>query len=197
MEPGAGKMAIGKLPARTDASANSIVMQKPSQRSRQVRSALSCSSSASRWSKPSARTPRVIEYCLQNELGADLKNPDTLAILKAMHDEDPAAASCSTTASSLLRAHAAQAWYEPWDDNSKKANSTAATKSPSAAGGINHQGAGDQWYDEFYKSPTDFTYTPLRNVLTEFGEMEGCATPDIHGLMVHQITETYKKYGGD
>jgi hypothetical protein len=27
--------------------------------------------------------------------------------------------------------------------------------------------------------------------------MEGCARPDIHGLMVHQITETYKKYGGD
>jgi hypothetical protein len=26
--------------------------------------------------------------------------------------------------------------------------------------------------------------------------MEGCARPDIHGLMVHQITETYKKYGG-
>jgi hypothetical protein len=27
--------------------------------------------------------------------------------------------------------------------------------------------------------------------------MEGCARPDNHSLMVHQITETYKKYGGD
>jgi beta-galactosidase len=26
--------------------------------------------------------------------------------------------------------------------------------------------------------------------------MEGCARPDNHSLMVHQITETYKKYGG-
>ena len=61
-----------------------------------------------------------------------------------------------------------------------------------------HQGAGDQWYDEFYKSPTDFTYkAPFKNVLTEFGEMEGCATPDNHALMVHQITETYLMYGGN
>ena len=40
MEPGAGKMAIGKLPARTDASANSVVMQQARQRSGQVRAAL-------------------------------------------------------------------------------------------------------------------------------------------------------------
>ncbi len=33
--------------------------------------------------------PSVIIYCLQNEIGADLKNPDTLAVLAAMRAEDP------------------------------------------------------------------------------------------------------------
>ena len=33
--------------------------------------------------------PSVIEYCLQNEIGADLKNPDTIAVLEAMRKEDP------------------------------------------------------------------------------------------------------------
>ena len=26
--------------------------------------------------------------------------------------------------------------------------------------------------------------------------MEGCATPDNHSLMIHQITDTFKRYGG-
>ena len=45
--------------------------------------------------------------------------------------------------------------------------------------------------------PHRFTYkAPFKNVLTEFGEMEGCATPDNHALMVHQITQTYLEYSG-
>jgi beta-galactosidase len=89
--------------------------------------------------------------------------------------------------------NAAQAWYEPWNDNIHRSD-----KEPFALWWNNHQGAGDQWYDEFYKSPTDFTYrSPYHQYLTEFGEMEGCATPDNHALMVHQITETYLMYGGN
>ncbi|HEY5382335.1 MAG TPA: glycoside hydrolase, partial [Acidobacteriaceae bacterium] len=92
---------------------------------------------------------------------------------------------------------AAQAWYEPWDENLKEGKLHRSDETPYGDWWNNHQGAGDQWYDEFYKSPTDYTYNiNLRNILTEYGEMEGCARPDIHGLMVHQITETYKKYGG-
>jgi beta-galactosidase len=60
----------------------------------------------------------------------------------------------------------------------------------------NHQGAGDQWYDEFYKDADNFTYRqPLKTSLVEFGEMEGCAVADHHAMMVHQI-ET-RELGGN
>src|SRR5215472_2621139 len=88
MEPGAGKMAIGRLPARTDASANSVVMQKPTTEAEKFAQRymfVKCVEMV----KAFRSHPSVMEYCLQNELGADLKNPDTLAVLKAMHDEDP------------------------------------------------------------------------------------------------------------
>ena len=53
-----------------------------------------------------------------------------------------------------------------------------------------HQGAGDQWYDEFYKGADDFTYkSPERKAISEFGEMEGCATPDNHSLMLHELAD--------
>jgi beta-galactosidase len=144
--------------------------------------------------------PSVIEYCLQNEIGADLNNPDTLAILKAMHDEDPSRCVVLNDGFVAPPRKAAQAWYAPWSSersDTPKASCIAATKSPGADWWNQHQGAGDQWYDAFYKSPTDFTYrSPEHKVISEFGEMEGCARPDNHLLMVHQITETYKKYGG-
>jgi beta-galactosidase len=197
MEPGAGKMAIGKLPARTDASANSVVMQKPTSEADKFAQRymfVKCVEMV----KAFRSHPSVIEYCLQNELGADLKNPDTLAILKAMHDEDPSRCVVLNDGFVAPPRSAAQAWYEPWDENLKEGRLHRSDETPYGDWWNNHQGAGDQWYDEFYKSPTQYTYNiNLRNVLTEYGEMEGCARPDIHGLMVHQITETYKKYGGD
>ena len=197
MEPGAGKMAIGKLPARTDASANSVVMEKPASEADKFAQRymfVKCVEMV----KAFRSHPSVIEYCLQNELGADLKNPDTLAILKAMHDEDPSRCVVLNDGFVAPPRSAAQAWYEPWDDQLKEGKLHRSDETPFGDWWNNHQGAGDQWYDEFYKSPTDYTYNiNLRNVLTEYGEMEGCARPDIHGLMVHQITETYKKYGGD
>lgn len=197
MEPGAGKMAIGRLPARTDASANSVVMQKPTTEAEKFAQRymfVKCVEMV----KAFRSHPSVIEYCLQNELGADLKNPDTLAILKAMHDEDPSRCVVLNDGFVAPPRSAAQAWYEPWNDQLKEGKLHRSDEEKFGDWWNNHQGAGDQWYDEFYKSPTDYTYDiDLRNVLTEYGEMEGCARPDIHGLMVHQITETYKKYGGD
>jgi beta-galactosidase len=197
MEPGAGKMAIGRLPLRTAANAAGTVMEKPvtdADKFAQRYMFAKCVEMV----KAFRSHPSVIEYCLQNELGADLKNPDTLAILKAMHDEDPSRCVVLNDGFVAPPRSAAQAWYEPWDDNLKEGKLHRSDETPYGDWWNNHQGAGDQWYDEFYKSPTDYTYNiNLRNVLTEYGEMEGCARPDIHGLMVHQITETYKKYGGD
>jgi hypothetical protein len=137
--------------------------------------------------------PSIIQYTLQNEIGADLNNPAVFEVLKAMHREDPSRAVVLNDGFSPPPRNAAQAWYEPWNDNIHRSD-----REPFALWWNNHQGAGDQWYDEFYKSPTDFTYrSPYHQYLTEFGEMEGCATPDNHALMAHQITETYLMYGGN
>ncbi len=197
MEPGAGKFAIGKMPSNTNPSANSVVMQKATgeadlfaQRYMFVR----CVEMV----KAFRSHPSVIEYCLQNEIGADLKNPATIAILKAMHEEDPSRCVVLNDGFVAEPRKAAQAWYEPWSDGLKEGKLHRSDEEPWGDWWIQHQGAGDQWYDEFYKSPTDYTYrAPFKNVLTEYGEMEGCARPDNHPLMMHQIKETYKKYGGD
>jgi beta-galactosidase len=192
MEPGAGKMAIGKLPANTAASANSIVMEKPTDAADKFAQRfmfVKCVEMV----KAYRSHPSVIIYCLQNEIGADLKNPDTIAILTAMRAEDPSRCIVLNDGFVAPPRKAAQAWYEPWNDKIHRSD-----EEEWGDWWNQHQGAGDQWYDEFYKSPNDFTYkAPFKNVLTEFGEMEGCATPDNHALMVHQITETYLMYGGN
>ena len=194
MEPGAGKMAIGKMPAHADAGAHSVVMQKPASEADKFAQRymfVKCVEMV----KAFRSHPCVFEYCLQNELGADLKNPATLAVLKAMHDEDPSR--CVVLNDGFVARGAAQAWYGPWDEDLKEGKLHRSDEEKWGDWWNNHQGAGDQWYDEFYKSPTDYTYNiNLRNIITEYGEMEGCARPDIHGLDVYQITETYKKYGG-
>src|SRR5258707_402686 len=142
--------------------------------------------------------PSVIQYTLQNEIGADLNNPAVFDILEAMHKADPSRAVVLNDGFSPPPRNAAQAWYEPWNSEGQPGTLHRSDKEPFALWWNNHQGAGDQWYDEFYKSPTDFTYrSPYHQYLTEFGEMEGCATPDNHALMVHQITETYLMYGGN
>jgi len=57
-----------------------------------------------------------------------------------------------------------------------------------AGGGISTRARGDQCYDEFYKSLSEFTYkSPEKKAPSEFGEMEGCATPDNHSLMLHEL----------
>jgi len=191
MEPGAGKMAIGKLPTGVAANSAGTVMEKPTtaaDKFAQRYMFVKCVEMV----KAYRSHPSVIEYCLQNEIGADLKNPDTIAILEAMRAEDPSRCIVLNDGFVAPPRKAAQAWFEPW-------NAKLHRSDEEEWGGWwnQHQGAGDQWYDQFYKSPTDFTYkSPERKVISEFGEMEGCATPDNHSLMVHQITDTYKRYGG-
>ncbi len=200
MEPGAGKLAIGRLPDGVQANAAGIVMEKPvteADKFAQRYMFVKCVEMV----KAYRSHPSVIEYCLQNEIGADLKNPDTLAVLKAMHDEDPSRCVVLNDGFVAPPRKAAQAWYEPWDKDGKPGKLHRSDEEAWGDWWNQHQGAGDQWYDAFYKSPIDFTYRApsfprLGDVITEFGEMEGCARPDNHPLMVHQITETYKKYGG-
>ena len=181
MEPGAGKMAIGKLPSTAQANSAGIVMEKPTAPAdifAQRYMFVKCVEMV----KAFRSHPSVIEYCLQNEIGADLNNPDTLAVLAAMRAEDPSRCIVLNDGFVAPPRKAAQAWYEPWNDKLHRSDTEEW------GGWWNqHQGAGDQWYDEFYKSPTNFTYkSPERKAISEFGEMEGCATPDNHSLMLHQ-----------
>jgi beta-galactosidase len=195
MEPGGGKLAIG-APAPTPAGEGAIAnpgvkLAKPQTEADRF---------AQRFTKAKCVAmvrafrshPSLIQYTLQNEIGADLHNPDTLAILAAMRAEDPSRTIALNDGFSPPPRSAAQAWYEPWNDKLHRSDQEEW-------GGWwnNHQGAGDQWYDEFYTDPRTFTYkAPFAKVLTEFGEMEGCATPDNHSLMIHQITDTFARYGG-
>jgi beta-galactosidase len=192
MEPGAGKMAIGKLPSNVQANAAGIVMEKPTSAADKFAQRymfVKCVEMV----KAYRSHPSVIEYCLQNEIGADLKNADTIAVLEAMRAEDPSRCIVLNDGFVAPPRRAAQAWFEPYNPKLHRSD-----EEPWGGWWNQHQGAGDQWYDEFYKSPTDFTYrSPVHAQLSEFGEMEGCATPDNHSLMIHQITDTYKKYGGD
>jgi hypothetical protein len=188
MEPGAGKMAIGRLPASVQTSAQasgpSIVMQRPTDpadKFAQRYMFIKCVEMV----KAFRSHPSVIEYCVQNEIGADLSNPDTIAILEAMRKEDPSRCIVLNDGFVAPPTKAAQAWFAPWDEKLHRSDEEEW------GGWWNqHQGAGDQWYDEFYKSPTDFTYkSPERKAISEFGEMEGCATPDNHSLMLHQYAD--------
>ncbi|MCU1249384.1 MAG: glycoside hydrolase family 2 sugar binding protein [Edaphobacter sp.] len=201
LEPGAGKLAIG-APAPTQSGEGAIAnpgvkLAKPQSEADKFAQRfmfVKCVEMV----KAYRSHPSIIQYTLQNEIGADLNNPAVFEILEAMHKEDPSRAVVLNDGFSPPPRNAAQAWYEPWNLEGPNDTIHRSDKEPFALWWNNHQGAGDQWYDEFYESPTDFTYkAPYHQYLTEFGEMEGCATPDNHALMVHQITETYLMYGGN
>ena len=57
----------------------------------------------------------MIEYCVQQGIGADLTNPNTIAILEAMRAEDPSAVFVLEPAHGVVAAprRTAQAWFEP------------------------------------------------------------------------------------
>ncbi|HEY1230856.1 MAG TPA: glycoside hydrolase family 2 TIM barrel-domain containing protein, partial [Ramlibacter sp.] len=132
MEPGAGRMAIGKAlkagerlsPA--DAFSRDFMVSKCKAMVRALRS-----------------HPSLVHYTLQNEVSADLNNPDVEAVLRAMHELDPSRSVILNDG--FVGRGAAQAMFLPYDDHYYRSD-------VEKAGGwwVNHQGAGDQWYDKFY-----------------------------------------------
>jgi beta-galactosidase len=182
MEPGGGREAVPALPGNGSATAPAVPPQPDTDADRFARRYMKAKCVA--MVRAFRSHPSLIEYCLQNEINADLKNPETIEILNAMRAEDPSRSIVLNDG--FVARGAAQAWYAPYDAKLHRSDQEEA-------GGwwINHQGAGDQWYDEFYKDPQHFTYRePRRAQLVEFGEMEGCAVPDNHSLMIAQIEKT-------
>jgi len=189
MEPGGGKLSIGKLPRGVAANAAGIVMQSPHDAADRFSQRFMLEKC--RYMVRAFRShPSLIQYTLQNELGADLKNPASIEAINMMHAEDPSRCVVLNDGFSPAPRNAAQAWYAPYSTTMYRSD-----KEPWGAWWNNHQGSGDQWYDRFYKDADHFTYKePLKDALVEFGEMEGCAVADNHALMVHQI-ET-RQFGG-
>ena len=182
MEPGGGKFALGKLPDGTKVDAHSVVMERPTTEADLF---------AQRFIVAKCRAmvrafrshPSLIRYVLQNENGADLDNPDTVAVLDAMRAEDPSRVILLNDGMAAPPIAAAQTWYAPYDPRLHRSDKEAF-------GGWwdDHQGAGDQWYDAFYRDPENFNYHhPIAPAIVELGEMEGCAVPDNQVLGIAQI----------
>jgi hypothetical protein len=188
MEPGGGKLAIGKLPKNASTNAAGTVMTPATSAADQFSRAFMLAKCKA-MVRAFRSHPSLIQYTLQNEIGADLKNPDTLTPLSVMHQEDPSRSVVLNDG--FVARNAAQAWYEPYNETIHRSD-----VEPWGGWWNNHQGAGDQWYDDFYKDSEHFTYRqPLKTALVEFGEMEGCAVADNHPLMIHQIESG--QFGGN
>ncbi len=184
MEPGGGKLALGALPEGAKRDAHSVIMQRPAtaaDRFAQRYMAAKCIAMV----RAFRSHPSLIQYTLQNENGADLSNPDTTAILSAMRAEDESRIILLNDGMVAPPTRAAQAWYAPYDP--------ALHRSDREAWGgwwDDHQGAGDQWYDAFYRDPEHFNYRqPLTQPIVAFGEMEGCGAPDDHALAIAEIMQ--------
>jgi beta-galactosidase len=159
MEPGGGKLAIGKLPAGVAVNAAGIVMQQTTSEADRFSQRFMLAKCRA-MVRAFRSHPSLIQYTLQNEIGADLKDPATFTPLDIMHQEDPSRSVVLNDGFSAPPRSAPQAWYAPWTDRMIRSD-----QEPWADWWNNHQGAGDQWYDNFYKDANDFTYrqplTPL------------------------------------
>ncbi len=170
LEPGGGRFAIGRdlKPGESlspaDAFSRQFMIEKCVAMVRAFRS-----------------RPSVVHYTLQNEIGANLDNPDVQAVLKAMHDADPSRAVILNDG--FVARGAAQAMYLPYEDRYYRSD-------VDQWGGWwnNHQGAGDQWYDRFYQGKDDYIHRQTgKPFIVEFGEMQGCAVADNHPRMLAEI----------
>lgn len=170
MEPGGGRHGIARdlkpgetLPA-ADRFSRDFMVAKCAAMARTFRS-----------------NPSLAHYTLQNEIGANLGNPDVQAVLKAIHDTDPSRAVILNDG--FVQRGAAQAMYLPYDDHYYRSD-------VEQWGGwwVNHQGAGDQWYDKFYQSKGAYIHQQTgKPFIVEFGEMQGCAVADNHAKIVADI----------
>jgi hypothetical protein len=170
MEPGGGRHAIGRdlKPGESlsaaDTFSRDFMLEKCRAMVRAFRS-----------------RPSLVQYTLQNEIGANLANPDVQIVLKAMHDLDPSRAVVLNDG--FVKRGAAQAMYLPYSDHYYRSD-----VEPWGGWWVEHQGAGDQWYDKFYRSKDDYIHQQKgKPFIVEFGEMQGCATADNHEAMVVEI----------
>ena len=125
--------------------------------------------------------PSLVQYSVQNELGADLANPDVAAVMTAIHDADPSRTVVLNDG--FVARGAAQAVLFPYSAELHRSD-----REPWGGWWNNHQGAGDQWYDRFYQGKDDYVHRQTgRPFIVEFGEMEGCAVADNHAGMVAAI----------
>lgn len=187
MEPGGGRQSIGKVPHGVPANAPDVVMQSAASYADQFSRRFMLEKCRG-MVRAFRSHPSLIQYTLQNELGANLKDPETSEAIDLMHAEDPSRSVVLNDG--FVARGAAQAWYEPYKDQIHRSD-----REPWGGWWNNHQGAGDEWYDRFYQDPEHFTYRqPLKEALVEFGEMEGCAVADNHTLMIRQIES--KQLGG-
>lgn len=169
MEPGAGRNTIGskdKAPSPADQFARDYMIARTLGMVKAFRS-----------------HPSLVQYTLQNEISGDLSNPDLEAILRAMHEADPSRTVILNDG--FVGRGAAQAMFLPYSDEFHRSD-----KEKAGGWWVNHQGAGDQWYDAFYKGKDDFIHrNPDKDVIVEFGEMEGCAVGDNHTLDAAEILQ--------
>ena len=172
MEPGAGRQAIGRdlRPGQTlspaDRFSRDFMLAKCRAMVRAFRS-----------------HPSLVHYTLQNEVSANLANPDVAAVLRAMRDLDPSRTIILNDG--FVARGAAQAMFLPYDDHLYRSD-----VEPAGGWWVNHQGAGDQWYDKFYVDKDDFVHRQVMSeAIVEFGEMEGCAVCDDHVRMVADILQ--------
>jgi hypothetical protein len=170
MEPGGGRHAIGRdlKPGESlspaDAFSRDFLVEKCKAMVRAFRS-----------------HPSLVQYTLQNELGANLANPDVQTVLLAMHQLDPSRAVVLNDG--FVQRGAAQAMYLPYSDRYWRSD-----KDEWGGWWNNHQGAGDQWYDRFYQGKDNYIHRQTgKPFIVEFGEMEGCAVVDNHARMVADI----------
>ena len=182
MEPGGGKFAFGRLPDGVAVDQHSLIMPPPTSEADKF-----CQRYVMAKIRLMMRTfrshPSLIHWTLQNENNADFNDPTVAAVLAAMRAEDESRIILMNDGMSSPEIHAAQAFYAPYDAKLHRSDREAW-------GGWwdDHQGAGDQWYDSFYSDPQHFTYrNPIREQIVQYGEMEGCAVPDNHTMMVAEI----------
>jgi beta-galactosidase len=184
MEPGGGKFALGRLPDGVRTDANSLIMQKPQTEADKFSQAFMLAKCVA-MVRAFRSHPSLIRYTLQNETNAVFSDPAALAVLDAMRAEDESRIVELNDGMVAPPISATQAWYAPYDS---RLHRTGAE--PWGGWWNDHQGAGDQWYDAFYRDPEHFNYRqPLRGPLIEYGEMEGCAVPDNHILAIAEIMQ--------
>ncbi|HEY0281093.1 MAG TPA: hypothetical protein VGC27_00520, partial [Rhizomicrobium sp.] len=182
MEPGGGKFALGRMPDGTNVGQHSIVMQPPeSEADKFAQGYLLVNTIA--MMRAFRSHPSLVHWTVQNDNNADFKDPTATAVLAALRADDESRIILLNDGMSSPQFNAAQAFYAPYDAKLHRSD-----QEPWGGWWGDHQGAGDQWYDEFYKDPQHFTYqNPIREQIVQYGEMEGCAVPDNHTLLVAEI----------